>query len=327
MTAQSIEPEVLTVGRLSVDLYCDELGAGWNDPGRFVKSIGGTAANVAVAAARLGRRSALFSKVGADPFGGYVRQKLQRFGVDDQFVGTHPTLRTALAFAVLDPPEDPQLLFYREPMAPDLTLTVDDIELDVVRTVPLLWVTGTGVSVEPSRATQLALLAARQRRAHTVLDLDYRPMFWSSVEDARSHIGPLLDHVTVAVGNRTECEVALGTSDPREAAKRMLDRGVHLAIVKQGADGVLVATPNDIVVVPPTPITVYCGLGAGDAFGGALCHGLLSGWEPVRIVEYANAAGAIVAARLLCSDAMPGVVEIESFLATGEVPEEPAHDA
>src|SRR5437764_2519106 len=138
--------ELLTVGRVTVDLYADQAGAPFDGPQRFEKSIGGSPTNVAVAAARLGHAAAVFTKVGADPFGEYVKAKLASFGVDIRFVGTHPTLRTPLAFAVLDPPEDPPILFYREPTAPDFTITLGEIDLEVVRSVPIFWVTGTAVS-------------------------------------------------------------------------------------------------------------------------------------------------------------------------------------
>src|SRR5690606_21362164 len=155
------------------------------------------------------------------------------------------------------------------------------------------------------RSTQRELLQRRGRRSHTVLDLDYRPMFWPDIDTARSEIGWMLPHVTVAVGNRTEVEVATGTADPDEAAKRMLDHGVRLAIVKLGGDGVRLATADGSWTVPPRPVDVVCGLGAGDAFGGALAHGLLSGWEPERIGRYADAAGARVAGRRARADARP----------------------
>jgi 5-dehydro-2-deoxygluconokinase len=306
--------EALTIGRVGVDLYPEQSGVPLAGVSTFAKSLGGTATNVAVAAARLGRRTAVLTKVGPDGFGDYVRQALDGFGVSPSFVGTSPDLQTPVVFCELNPPADPPLLFYRSPIAPDLTLTDDDVPWDVVESVPLLWVTGTGVSAEPARATQRKILQTRGRREHTVLDLDYRPMFWPSVEQAREEIGALLDHVTVAVGNRTEAEVAVGTADPDAAADRMLERGLRLAVLKKGADGVLVATPDGRWTVPPQRIDVVCGLGAGDGFGGALIHGLLSGWDPVRIAEYANAAGALVASRLACADAMPTAAEIEELL-------------
>lgn len=306
--------EVLTVGRVGVDLYPQQSGVPLDRVESFAKSLGGTATNVAVAAARIGRRSAVLTKVGPDPFGTFVRTALADFGVDPAWVATHERLLTPVVFCALDPPEDPPLLFYRLPVAPDLTLTDDDVPWDLVRDVPVLWVTGTGVSTEPSRGTHRRMLAVRGRRTHTVLDLDYRPMFWPDRETAARRIGELVDEATVVVGNRAEVEVAVGTADPDEAARRLLDRGVRLVLVKKGADGVLVATPDGSATVTPRRIEVVCGLGAGDAFGGALVHGLLAGWEPTRIAEYANAAGALVAGRLACADAMPTDAEIERLV-------------
>lgn len=312
--------ELLTIGRVSVDLYSDVPGAGFSDPQRFEKSIGGTATNVAVAAARLGHRAAVLTKVGDDPFGDYVIAKLESFGVDTSFVGRHPTLRTPLAFAALTPPEDPQLLFYREPAAPDMQLVPDDVDPGVIAEVGVLWIAGSAMAEEPARSTIIAMLDSRRRRLHTVLDLDYRPQLWASEAEASAVIGAAIDSATVAIGNRTECRVAVGTEQPEAAADILLERGVELAIVKLGAEGVLVATATASVVVPPRPVKVVCGLGAGDAFGGAVVHGLLGNWPARKLVEYANAAGSVVAGRLLCADAMPTDDEITALAAerTGE---------
>ncbi|MEO7263058.1 MAG: 5-dehydro-2-deoxygluconokinase [Jatrophihabitantaceae bacterium] len=311
--------EALTVGRVGVDLYPQQSGVPLSQVSTFARSLGGTATNVAVGAARLGRRSAVLTKVGPDGFGEYVRQALADFGVDNRYVGTAPELLTPVVFCALDPPEDPPLLFYRLPTAPDLTLTAQDVPWQLVADVPLLWVTGTGVSAEPARSTQLEMLSRRGRPDSaagrwTVLDLDWRPKFWQSPAQARKQYQRMLPFVSVAVGNRSEVEVALGTSDPRQAARRLIDCGVELALVKLGADGVLVATAESMTTVAPLRVEVVCGLGAGDAFGAAVVHGLLAGWPPVRIAEYANAAGAIVAARLACADAMPSLAELEELL-------------
>ena len=311
--------EVLTVGRVGVDLYPEQQGP-LADVRTFAKSLGGTATNVAVGAARLGRRTAVLTKVGDDGFGAFVRTALAGFGVDPTYVGTSADLHTPVVFCELNPPEDPPLLFYRDPIAPDLTLTSADVPWDVVVDVPLLWVTGTGVSVEPARGTQLEMLARRGRPAagtgrHTVLDLDWRPMFWPSPEHARAEYEAMLEHVDVVVGNRAEAEVAVGTADPVQAARRLLDRGVALAMIKKGGEGVLVATEAGMTTVAPHRVEVVCGLGAGDAFGAALAHGLLAGWDPVDIAKQANAAGAIVASRLACADAMPTLAELDRLVA------------
>ena len=306
--------ELLTVGRISIDLYCDQVGADWNAARSFSKAVGGSATNVAIAAARLGHRAAVYTKVGADPFGEVAVRELRDFGVDTRFVATEPGTVTPLAFAVLDPPEDPQLLFRRDPPVPDFQLRPGEVDADTVENVSILWVTASALSQEPSGSTAEAMLHSRARRRHTVLDLDYRPTFWRSREDASARIGAALEHATVAVGNREECAVAVGSDDPHEAAARLRARGVELAVVKLGGDGVLLSSQEGERLIEPPRIEVLCGLGAGDAFGGALCHGLLSGWPPERTVAFANAAGGIVASRLLCSQAMPYEHEVVELL-------------
>lgn len=306
--------EILTIGRSSVDLYPQQQNVPLADVVSFQKSIGGSPTNVAVAASRLGRRAAVINKVGDDAFGAYIRQGLRELGVNDAFVSTDPELLTPVVFCELMPPEDPTLYFYREPRGPEMNLTADDIPMDLVASVPLFWVTGSRFAAEPSRSSTMAALKRRARRPHTVIDLDYRPMFWPSAVVASAHISPAIDYCTVAVGNREECEIAVGTGDPHEAADRLLARGVEIVIVKMGGDGVLVADAERRTAVAPVPVDVVCGLGAGDAFGGSLCHGLLSGWDPEDIVRRANAAGSIVAGRLMCSEAMPFAAEIDAVL-------------
>jgi 5-dehydro-2-deoxygluconokinase len=302
------------MGRVGVDLYPEQTGVPLAAVRTFAKSLGGTATHVAVAAARLGRRAALITKVGDDGFGIYVREALAGFGVDARYVGTDPVLRTPLVFCELNPPEDPPLLFYRQPSAPDIQLRLDELDLATIAAVPLFWVTGTGLSAEPSRGATLGALDARGRHPITVLDLDWRPMFWGDPAEATAVYRDALRRVTVAVGNRAEVAVAVGTGEPDEAADRLLGLGVELAIVKRGGDGALVATADDRVEVPPIEVPVVCGVGAGDAFGGALCHALLAGMPPGQAVRLANAAGAIVASRLACADAMPTMDEIEALL-------------
>jgi 5-dehydro-2-deoxygluconokinase len=302
--------DVLTVGRISIDLYCGQLGAGWREAESFAKAIGGSPTNVAIAAARLGRRAALYTKVGTDPFGDVAVAELRDFGVDTAYVGVEPDGMTPLAFAVLDPPEDPQLHFRRQAPVPDFQLRAGEVPAPVIAGVGVLWISGGALAQQPSRATVQEMLHARGRRSHTVLDLDYRPSFWRDREEASQVIGEAVPHATIAVGNREECAVAVGTGDPRQAAARLLERGVELAVVKLGGDGVLLADRHGERTVAPAQIEVLCGLGAGDAFGGALCHGLLSGWPAARAVAFANAAGGIVASRLLCSAAMPYEAEV-----------------
>lgn len=315
---EAVPYDVITMGRIGVDLYPLQTGVPLAKVTSFGKFLGGSPSNVAVAAARLGRRTAVITGTGEDPFGEYLRAELGEFGVDARWVKSVPGLPTPLTFCEIFPPDDFPLYFYREPKAPDLELYEEDLDLDAIRAARIFWVTGTGLSVEPSRSTTLAALAARSRTGTTVFDLDWRPMFWNDVTEARPYYREALRHATVAVGNLDECEVATGERDPHAAARALLAAGVELAVVKQGPKGVLAVHRNGSAAeVPPVPVEVVNGLGAGDAFGGALCHGLLGGWGTERLMRYANAAGAIVASRLACSSAMPYPAEVERVLAGG----------
>jgi len=307
--------ELLAIGRVSVDLYPQQTGP-MRDVRTLAKSIGGTATNVAVATARLGHRAALGTKVGDDAFGDDVRHALsERFGVDTSFVTTHPLLATPLAFAELNPVEEPNIIFYRQPRAPDMELLPEDFADAPVETVDILWIPASRFSDEPSRSTVTSLLERRARRAHTIFDLDWRPHFWESEAAGTAEIQPLLQQFSIVIGNRQECRVAVESDDPETAADRLLELGVQAAVIKLGADGVLVAQQDGTRdEVAPFPVEVVCGLGAGDAFGGAFCHGLLSGWSVAESVRYGNAAGALIAGRLMCADDMPYVDEIDEFL-------------
>ncbi|MEO3814633.1 5-dehydro-2-deoxygluconokinase [Sphaerisporangium sp. B11E5] len=324
--------EVLTIGRVGVDIYPLQVGVSLREVETFGKYLGGSPTNVAVAAARLGRSAAVVTRTGADPFGLFVHDALREYGVDDRFVTEVPGLPTPVTFCEIRPPEDFPLFFYRYPKAPDLVIHPEELDLAAVREAGLFWATVTGLSQEPSRAAHFAAWRARGRAPLTVLDLDYRPMFWASAAEAREHVRAALAHVTVAVGNLEECEVATGARDPYEAGKALLDLGVELAVVKRGSGGVLGMTAARTVEVPPVPVEVVNGLGAGDAFGGALCDGLLAGRELGEMLRFANAAGAIVAGRLACAPAMPTAAEVRAVVSgtpprdvAGAVPPGDAH--
>ena len=308
------------MGRIGVDLYPQQVGVGLAEVETFGKYLGGSATNVAVAAARYGRRTAVITRTGQDPFGTFIHTALRRYGVDDRYVTAVEGLPTPVTFCEIFPPDDFPLYFYRWPKAPDLEIFREELDTDAIGAAGVFWVTVTGLSAEPSRTATLAALEARAKKDITVLDLDYRPMFWSSREEARRWVQQALPHVTVAVGNLDECETAVGEREPLAAAQALHDFGVNLAVVKQGPKGVLASKSLGgplVCTVPPVPVNVLNGLGAGDAFGGAICHGLLAGWDIERVMRFANAAGAIVASRLACSDAMPTAAEVDGLLAEG----------
>ncbi|MFI6145767.1 5-dehydro-2-deoxygluconokinase [Streptomyces sp. NPDC051109] len=301
------------MGRIGVDLYPLKTGVRLAEADTFGKFLGGSPTNVAVAAARLGRRVAVITRTGADPFGDYLRAELRGFGVDDRWAGAVARYPTPLTFCEIFPPDDFPLYFYRLPKAPDLEIGPEELDLAAVRAARVFWMTGTGLSAQPSRSATLAALEARAKSGITVFDLDWRPMLWE--EEPGEAYARALGLATVAVGNVQECAIATGECDPRAAARALLAAGVELAVVKRGPEGVLgMRRDGTVVEAAAVPVDVVNGLGAGDAFGGALCHGLLAGWDLERVLRFANAAGAIVASRLACSSAMPYAKEVEEVL-------------
>lgn len=314
MATASDALDLLAMGRVGVDIYPLDIGVRLEDVRTFGKYLGGSATNVVVAAARLGRRSAIITRTGDDAFGRFVHLALHDLNVGDQYVSSVATWPTPVTFCEIFPPDNFPLYFYRTPTAPDLQIRGDELDLDAIATARIFWTTVTGLSQDPSRAAHHVAWEARGRRPLTILDLDYRPMFWESRAAAQAQVERALARVTIAVGNLDEMVTAVGENDPVRAGHALLERGIELAIIKQGPRGVLAMTADESVEVDPLPVEVVNGLGAGDGFGGALCHGLLSDWSLGRIVAFANAAGAIVASRLECSTAMPTVAEVEALL-------------
>ncbi|MDT0342935.1 5-dehydro-2-deoxygluconokinase [Streptomyces litchfieldiae] len=315
--------DLITMGRIGVDIYPLQTGVPLPRVETFGKFLGGSPTNVAVAAARLGRATAVITRTGRDPFGEYCHQALREFGVDDRWVTDVDAYPTPVTFCEIFPPDDFPLYFYRLPKAPDLVIHPHELDLPAITAARVFWMTGTGLCAEPSRTATLTALAARAAggrdgQVATVFDLDWRPMFWPGGDPAaaRPFYRAALAHATVAVGNVAECGVATGEREPRACAEALLAAGVELAVVKRGPAGVLAMRRDGTTTeVEPHDVEVVNGLGAGDAFGGALCHGLLAGWPPERLTRFANAAGALVAGRLACSAAMPYAAEVDALLA------------
>ena len=260
----------------------------------------------------------MITRTGADPFGAFLHDALRRFGVDDRYVTEVPGLPTPVTFCEIFPPDDFPLYFYRQPKAPDL-------EIRGRRARPRGDPGGArllGDGHRPVAGAEPLGDAGRARGArHSTGDHGARPRLPADVlvlarGGRAASIQQALAHVTVAVGNLRRVRHRGRRARATAAAARALRRrGVDLAVVKQGPKGVLADDGETVVEVPPVPVEVVNGLGAGDAFGGALCHGLLAGWELERVMRFCNAAGALVAGRLACADAMPAEDEVDAMLA------------
>lgn len=288
------------MGRVGIDLYPNELETPLRAARTFTRYVGGFAGNVATGLARLGVRCAIVSRVGNEGHGEFVRDFLEREGVDTRFLAVDPYWQTPPTFCEVWPPDRFPLTFYRKPTAPDWQVSPDDFDADEVTAAPLLYATGTGLAQSPSRETTLAAL-----RAHgglTIFDLDWRPSLW---EDPGEY--PALARSAAAAS-----DVVVGNEEEVGAAS-LPDRPPRL-VLKRGGEGSRVYDGDEVTDVPVHPVDVLNGLGAGDAFAAALGHALLRGLSLVEGVRRGSVAGALVAAQLACSEAMPTLAELEAAL-------------
>lgn len=305
--------DVVTVGRVVVDLYPLQDGLATKDVQSYAQYLGGSPTNVAVAAARAGLRSAVLTRTGDDLLHEFVAAELDRFGVATRWISRLPEARTTIALCSLEDPGTPRLQFYRDSVPPETVIEATE-SVEAARASKVLWVTASGFAAEPSAtAHERAIDAARS----VVLDLDYRPDFWSGPAELAARLATVLPRAEVVVGNEEEFSLALGTAipdDPAELAREMLRRGPRLAVLKRGAAGALAVTREGVVVQPAFAVDVVNGLGAGDAFGGQLASGLVNDWPLEKTLQRAAAAGAIVAGRRGCSIAMPSADEVTGMI-------------
>jgi 5-dehydro-2-deoxygluconokinase len=307
--------EAIVVGRLHADLYPQQIGVPLEEVRTFERFVGGFAGNVGVGLARLGVRTAVVSSVGDDGHGRFIRRFLEDEGVDSRWVSTHPSARTPLTFCEIRPPADFPLLAYRPPDAPDWQLTAGDVPQAAAREAPILFVSGTGLAEEPSRTTTLAVMAARQPTSPhytTVLDLDWRAGYWRRADDYGPLVRQAAQLASVVIGSDEEFRVA-GLSPADVAAA-----GARAVYVKHGPDGASVLADGRTIDVPGLAVDVVNGLGAGDAFAATVGWGILRGIANGETLRLANVAGALVAERIECSDAMPTELELRAGAARSE---------
>ena len=300
--------DVLAVGRSSIDLYANEIGAPFTEVKSFSAYVGGSPTNISVGARRLGLRAALLTAVGEDLVGDFILDFLAREGVEARFSPRKAGRRTSAFMLAIQPPDKFAIVPYRDNCA-DLELTVEDVRAAPVRDSRALLVTGSGLSREPSRAaTRFAAETARAHGNKVVLDLDVRAELWPDPREYATEVRSLLPLV----------DVVLGTAEEVDAAGRvegLLGAGPEALVVKRGAASTLVFTRGgEVVEAEPFPVEVLNVLGAGDAFAGGFLYGYLRGWDWRRAARMGNACGAIVVTRHGCANFMPTEQEALAFI-------------
>jgi 5-dehydro-2-deoxygluconokinase len=310
--------DAAVLGRVGIDLYPNQISTPLRDVRTYTRFVGGFAGNLATGLARLGVGTAIVSRVGDDGHGEFVRDFLASEGVDVRFLRIDPDWPTPPTFCEVWPEEHRfPITFYRKPTCPDWQLSLDDFDREAVADARLLYATGTGLAQSPSRETTLTAL--EEHRGFTIFDLDWRPTLWERAEDYPPLAARAVAAADLVIGNEEEV-----------AAAQVRD--VPTLILKRGERGATVFENGSETDVPVYPVEVVNGLGAGDAFAAAVGHGLLNGYSLVESVRRGSIAGALVAAQLACSEAMPRLEDLEAALSgvgsteppRSEVPASPA---
>lgn len=337
--------DLITIGRAGVDLYGAQIGGRLEDMGSFRKYIGGSPTNIACGTARLGLRSALISRVGDEHMGRFIREQLQREGVDTRGVVTDPQRLTALVILGIRDEGQFPLIFYRENCA-DMALCEADIDESLIAETRSVLATGTHLSHPRTEAAVLkALHLARQHGARTALDIDYRPNLWgvaghgegeSRFVESAAVTGKLqksLHLFDLIVGTEEEFHIAGGSTDTIAALRAVRAVSGAVLVCKRGAAGAVTfagAIPDSLddgEAGPGFPIEVFNVLGAGDGFFSGLVKGWLEDAPWPRALEYANACGALAVSRHGCTPAYPSLAELEFFLARGVIRPDLRNDA
>ena len=326
--------DILTIGRSSIDLYANDVGAPFTDIKSFGAFVGGCPTNISVGVQRLGLQAVLLTAIGEDPVGEFLLKFLDDEGVETRFIPRKPGHRTSAVVLGIEPPDRFPLIYYRDNCA-DIELTIDDVLAAPIAESRAVLISGTGLSKEPSRSA--TIYAAEQAKAlgkQVFLDLDFRADQWHDPRAFGVVIRSVLRFIDIAIGTEEEIKAATLTNvsqltiehsqisnptiegDMAVAIETLLGTGPDALIVKRGIKGADVYLGSgEIVHAAPFPVEVYNTLGAGDAFASGFIYGSLSGWGWERSARLGNVTGAIVVTRHGCANFMPTMSEVEAFVA------------
>ena len=325
--------DVLAMGRSSIDLYSNDIGAPFPEIRSFAAYVGGCPTNISVGTRRLGLRSAPLTAVGDDPVGDFLLSFLEKEGVETRFISRKPGRRTSAVILGIEPPDKFPLVYYRDHCA-DIELSIDDVLAAPIGDSRVLVITGTGLSREPSRSA--TLFAAEQARAHgvkVILEIDFRPDQWHDARAFGVVTRSALRLVDVAIGTADEVKAAAlqqemtvsvehsqvsdahVSGDLAMAIEAMLAAGPEALVMTRGREGTTIyARGGEAIEAAPFPVEVYNILGAGDAFASGFLYGYLKGWDWRRVARMGNACGAIVVTRHGCANFMPYEQEALAFI-------------
>lgn len=309
--------DVISLGRLAIDLYADEVGVELSKVKHFSVYAGGCPANLAVGTSRLGLRVAMASRIGVDGLSDGLVDFLEEEGVDTRFVARDEEHLTGLAFLSILPPDTFPLVYYR-PDPADIHMTLDDIAPISFDDARALFVAGSRFSAEPARSTALtAMERAREAGADVILDIDMRATLWKDLRTFGVNMRGALSLVDIAIGTEDEVTGAADKPTVDEAVPVLLEKVRKAVAVKRGQDGSEIHTKDGSVHrAKPFSVDVLNVLGAGDAWAAGFTYGYLNGWDWQKCARFGNATGAIIVTRHACANDMPTQKEVQALIET-----------
>jgi 5-dehydro-2-deoxygluconokinase len=286
----------------------------------FTKYVGGSPANICIGMARLGMKSGFIGKVANDQMGRFIVDYLQKNQIDaTQVVTDHTGAVTGLAFTEIKSPTDCSILMYRDNAA-DLLLSPDEVSEDFVAEAKVVLISGTALAQSPSReAVFLTLEYARKHGAILVFDLDYRPYTWKSREETAAYYNLAAEKCDVILGTREEFDMMErfegSANNDQMTASKWFGYNAEIVVIKHGKDGSIAYTKDGLshkgAVFPARVIKTF---GAGDSYAAGFLYGLMQGWEISDCMAFGGAAASIVISSHSCSDAMPTVEQVNSYM-------------
>lgn len=329
-----INQDILCIGRSSIDLYSSDIGKPFEEITAFSAFVGGCPTNISVGTRRLGLKSSLLTGVGYDPVGDFILHFLKKEGVDTTYVAKKEGKRSSAVILGIEPPDKFPLVYYRDNCA-DIAIGIEDIRKVPIENFKAILISGTGLSLEPSRsATIFAAETARENGVKVFLDIDFRADQWSSLQSFGTTIRSVLPYVNFIIGTSEEVKAAAYTgageaeishsqvneskvdADVDKSVKRLLGRGPDVLFLKTGADGCIIHYGDNKKPERANgyPVEIINTLGAGDAFASGLIYGFVNGWNWHKSARFGNACGAIVVTRHGCANFMPVEDEVNEFV-------------
>ncbi|NFH88887.1 5-dehydro-2-deoxygluconokinase [Clostridium botulinum] len=313
--------EIVPIGRVAIDFNPIDINRLLSESKTFKKYLGGSPANIAVGLSRLGKKVGFIGKVSKDQFGKFVVDYFNNEGIDtSQMKYAENGESLGLTFTEIASPTESSILMYRNGIA-DLELDVNEIDEEYIKSTKAIVISGTALAKSPSREAALkALELAKKNDTVVIFDVDYREYNWKNKDEIAIYYSIVGKQSDIVMGSREEFDlmeslIVKEKSTDEESAKRWLDFGNKIVVIKHGKDGSTAYT-NDgkSYKIKPFPVKLLKSFGGGDAYASAFIYGILEEWDIMDALEFGSASAAMLVASHSCSEDMPTVKEINEFI-------------